>query len=122
MGLAHQVGNKVTLSYRKDSFSRLKERNTRRIEDCVRKGMLNAVFNSIPVEFKSDSVLLEVSGDIQEILNDYVWIFAGGEPPTAFLKKIGVGFGQRDLTVEGSKEAKDACVAKTNFTPARIDY
>jgi hypothetical protein len=43
---------------------------------------------------------------MQEMPNDYAWIFAGGEPPTAFLKKIGVQVGLRDITSEGSKEAK----------------
>jgi thioredoxin reductase len=51
-------------------------------------------------------VVLEVSGKTEEIPNDFVWVFAGGEPPTAFLKKIGVGFGARDMTLEGSKEVK----------------
>ncbi|HEV2101380.1 MAG TPA: NAD(P)-binding domain-containing protein, partial [Candidatus Acidoferrum sp.] len=30
MGLGHQVGNQVTLSYRKEAFSRIKERNSQR--------------------------------------------------------------------------------------------
>jgi hypothetical protein len=33
----------------------------------------------------------------QRIPNDYVWVFAGGDPLTAFLNKIGVGFGTQDL-------------------------
>jgi thioredoxin reductase (NADPH) len=65
------------------------------------------VFNSNPAEFKQGSVILDVSGKPQEIPNDFVWIFAGGEPPTAFLKKIGVGFGMQDMTSAGSKEAKE---------------
>src|SRR5690242_8870376 len=36
MGLAHQHGNTVTLSYRKEAFSRIKERNAARIADCMR--------------------------------------------------------------------------------------
>jgi thioredoxin reductase (NADPH) len=112
LGLAHQVGNKVTLSYRKEAFSRIKERNSQRMEECMRKGKVNVVFNSIPLEFKQDAVILEVNGKLQEIPNDYVWIFAGGEPPTAFLKKIGVGFGMRDLTSEGSNEAKEATLIR----------
>ena len=52
--------------------------------------------------------MLEVSGAVQTLPNDFVWIFAGGEPPTAFLNKIGVGFTNRDLTIEGSREAKEA--------------
>src|SRR6266850_5404938 len=112
MGLGHQVGNEVTLSYRKEAFSRIKERNSIRIEESIRKGKVKVIFNSSPVEFKEKSVLLEVNGKTEEIPNDYVWIFAGGEPPTAFLKKIGVGFGNQDLTSTGSKEAKQAKAEK----------
>ena len=105
MGLAHQVGNKVTLSYRKEAFTRLKDRNEKRVAENARTGKLKIIFNSMPVEFREKSVLLEVSGKVEEIPNDYVWIFAGGEPPTAFLKKIGVQVGLRDITAEGSSEA-----------------
>jgi putative YpdA family bacillithiol system oxidoreductase len=112
MGLAYQVGNNVTLSYRKEAFSRIKERNAQRIEDCMRKGKVKVIFNSTPVEFKQNSVVLDVNGKLQEIPNDSVWIFAGGEPPTAFLKKIGVGFGMHDMTLEASKEAKEANLTK----------
>ena len=51
--------------------------------------------------------MLDVKGRRQEIPNDFVWIFAGGTPPNDFLKKIGVGFRMRDLTLEASKEAKE---------------
>src|SRR6267142_3750065 len=118
MGLGHQVGNLVTLSYRKEAFSRLKDRNVQRIEESVRKGKLKVIFNSAPVEFKGNSVVLEVNARTQEIPNDYVWIFAGGEPPTAFLKKIGVGFGMRDMTSEASKEAREASLAKKQLVEA----
>jgi thioredoxin reductase (NADPH) len=106
MGLANQVGNTVTLSYRQATFSRIKERNAQRIQECTRKGKVNVLFNSNPLEFRTDSVVIEVNGAQQTLPNDYVWIFAGGEPPTAFLKKIGVSFGARDLTLEGSREAQ----------------
>jgi thioredoxin reductase/Pyruvate/2-oxoacid:ferredoxin oxidoreductase delta subunit len=112
MGLGHQVGNEVTLSYRKEAFSRIKERNAQRIQESIRKGKVKVIFNSIPVEFKQNSVVLEVCGKTQELPNDYVWIFAGGEPPTAFLKKIGVGLGNRDMTLEAGKEAREASSLK----------
>jgi putative YpdA family bacillithiol system oxidoreductase len=108
MGLGHQIGNQVTLSYRKDAFTRIKERNAQRIQESVRKGKVKVIFNSVPTEFKEKTVALDVNGKREEIPNDYVWIFAGGEPPTAFLKKIGIGFGLQDLTSTGSKEAKEA--------------
>jgi putative YpdA family bacillithiol system oxidoreductase len=113
MGLAHQVGNKVTLSYRSAQFSRIKERNAQRIADSIKSGKVEVLFNSTPVEFKEESVLLDVQGQQREIPNDYVWIFAGGTPPNDFLKKIGVGFGARDMTHDGSHEAKQAVVEKS---------
>jgi thioredoxin reductase/ferredoxin len=112
MGLAYQVGNTVTLSYRKGAFSRIKERNAQRIDECIRKGKVKVIFNSSPIEFKQNSVTLDVNGKLQEVPNDCVWIFAGGEPPAAFLKKIGVGLGMRDMTLEGGEEARQATRAK----------
>jgi thioredoxin reductase len=110
MGLAHQPGNQVTLSYRGEAFSRIKERNSQRVQECVAKGKLRVIFNSNPLEFKEHSVVLDVNGKQQEIPNDFVWIFAGGTPPTDFLKKVGIQLGMRDMTSEGSKEAREATV------------
>ena len=118
MGLASQAGNQVTLSYRSERFSRIKERNAKRIEECMRSGRVRVLFNSSPVEFKPESVIIEVNGSTQEIPNDFVWIFAGGSPPNAFLKKIGVGFGARDMTLEASKEAKQASAERKQLAQA----
>ncbi len=93
VGLAHQPGNRVTMSYRRSEFTRIKERNAKRIQECMRSGMINVVFNSMPVEFTQDSAALNSGGKLQILPNDFVWIFAGGTPPYDFLKKIGVGFG-----------------------------
>jgi thioredoxin reductase (NADPH) len=106
MGLANQTGNKVTLSYRKEAFARIKERNAGRIQEYMRSGKVTVLFNSMPTEFRSDSAVLEINGQSHVIPNDFVWIFAGGEPPRAFLEKIGVQLGSRDMTLEGSNEAK----------------
>jgi len=111
MGLASQVGNTVTLSYRQAEFSRIKDRNQQRIQEFLRKGKLTVLFNSSPIEFRSDSVVLEMNSTQRTIPNDFVWIFAGGEPPTAFLKKVGIGFADRDMTNEGSREAKEVALA-----------
>jgi thioredoxin reductase (NADPH) len=120
MGLASQSGNQVTLSYRSERFSRIKERNTKRIEDFIRSNKLKVLFNSNPVEFKPESVILDVNGTQQEIPNDYVWIFAGGTPPNTFLKKIGVGFGEQDVTLTASKEAKQAESERKEFARAAV--
>ncbi len=108
MGLAHQPGNTVTLSYRKESFSRIKERNAQRIEESVHSGKVKVLFNSNPVEIREDAVVLDVKGELQEIPNDYVWVFAGGTPPNAFLEKVGVAIGEKDMTLQTSNEAHAA--------------
>lgn len=112
MGLAYQVGNSVTLSYRQAGFSRIKERNAQRIQEAMRKGKLNVIFNSYPVEFSPNSVTLDVAGLSQKIPNDFAWIFAGGDPPTAFLKKIGVQLGPKDLTSESSKQIHEEALVE----------
>jgi thioredoxin reductase (NADPH) len=108
LGLAQQKGNQVTLSYRGQAFTRIKGRNARSMEESIRAGKVKVIFNSMPAEFRQDAVLLSVAGKLQRIPNDFVWIFAGGTPPYEFLKKIGVGFGMRDLTLEASREAMRA--------------
>ena len=112
MGLAEQRGNKVTLSYRQDRFSRIKTRNQQRLDESIRKGKISVLFNSTPVEFKAQTVVLEIGGKLQEMPNDFVWIFAGGTPPNAFLQKIGLGLGVRDMTLEAGKEAREAAQLK----------
>jgi thioredoxin reductase len=93
MGLAHQTGNNVTLSYRKSEFSRLKDRNAKRMDEHIRSGRIKVLFNSMPIEFRAGGVLIESGGQVQELPNDFVWIFAGGTPPADFLKAVGVAFG-----------------------------
>ena len=100
MGLASQAGNQVTLSYRSERFSRIKERNEKRMQDFMRTGKVKVLFNSNPVEFKPESVIIEVKGGAtQEIPNDFVWIFAGGQ----------------DFTLEASKAAKQADAERKQF-------
>ncbi len=121
MGLAHQTGNVVTLSYRKPAFGRIKERNAKRIQECIDARMLQVIFDSIPVEIREKSLLLEVKGEIQEIANDYVWVFAGGTPPNAFLEKIGVQLGAKDLTKEAHDEAALAKAAARTRCPVTVE-
>ena len=115
MGLAQQPGNQVTVSYRKQEFMRIKERNAQRITEFVAAGIIKVIFNSMPVEFRSDSVILGIEGALQTLPNDFVWIFAGGTPPYDFLKQIGVGFGMRDLTFDARDE-----LPMSNCNPAEL--
>jgi thioredoxin reductase len=121
MGLAHQIGNQVTLSYRQERFSRIKARNEQRVEECIRSGKLTVLFNSTPVEIRPEAVIIDVKGQRQELGNDFVWVFAGGTPPNDFLKKIGVQLGTRDLTSEARDEAHQAADARKKLRAGSKD-
>ncbi len=67
----------------------------------MQSGRIGVLFNSMPIEFREGSVLVEVEGSIRQIPNDFVWIFAGGIPPSDFLKAANVAFGEVNQTVGG---------------------
>jgi hypothetical protein len=52
--------------------------------------------------------VLQINDTTRKMPNDFVWIFAGGEPPRAFLDKIGVRLGDKDITLEAATEAKQS--------------
>jgi thioredoxin reductase/ferredoxin len=98
MGLAYQRGNRVTVSYRKGEFSRLKDRNAKRIEEQIQLGTIKVLFNSMPIEFRVGRVAIGCDGQVRELPNDFVWIFAGGTPPTEFLRASGIAFGLESVS------------------------
>jgi len=105
LGLAHQRGNRVVLSYRAAEFTRLKERNARALQEAVKSGRLEVVLNSLPTEIGREAVVLRIGEATRRISADYVWIFIGGTPPNRFLENAGVILGARDLTAEAAAEA-----------------
>ena len=91
IGLAEQQGNKVTISYRKDDFVRLKEKNETRVREFTRSGRIKTVFNSNVVDIRPDAVFIQEGNKIiHNLQNDYVFVFAGGELPTELLKRTGI--------------------------------
>jgi len=93
VGLAHQPGNEVTLSYRRDKLVRIKKKNEERLAPLLSSGRIKPLFGSQVAEVTPDRVRLKVGTEVQELENDYVFVFAGGEPPFEFLKQCGVRFG-----------------------------
>ena len=93
MGLARQKGNIVTLSYRKEKFFRIKTRNEERINEMITAKKINVMFESHVKEINKSNVLLFKDKQEINLPNDYVFVFAGGEPPFDLLKKIGIQFG-----------------------------
>ncbi len=89
--------NEVILSYRKEKFARIKQKNRERIQAAEQAAKLTIIYNSNLVEIKPDYVLLQVKGKDtpEKIANDLVYIFAGGELPTKFLRNAGVEITKR---------------------------
>jgi len=84
--------NKVTISYRSNAFSRIKPRNAESINQAIKSGLIDVKLNSNIVSIEQDSIHYTEndSKDILKMENDLVYIFAGGELPTQFLKKMGI--------------------------------
>jgi thioredoxin reductase/NAD-dependent dihydropyrimidine dehydrogenase PreA subunit len=84
--------NSVTLSYRGENFTRLKKKNAELIHQARDNSKLNVKFNTNLTSIDTNSVSYTENSnkEINTIENDLVYIFAGGELPTQFLKKIGI--------------------------------
>lgn len=118
LGLAHQRGNRVTLAYRGSAFTRIKERNARRVRQVARDGRLELLFGSQVRSIAPESVTLDVGGGGRSLANDFVWIFAGSIPATALLETAGVAVGPQDLTRDARAAARDYASRPRNSAAA----
>ena len=82
--------NHVTISYRQDSFVRLKEKNQQKLEQAVQRDRIRILFKSSVKKIETNGVILSV--DEKEIIlpNDYVFIMIGGEMSLDLLISAGV--------------------------------
>jgi thioredoxin reductase/ferredoxin len=87
-----EPGTSVTLSYRSEAFSRVKDKNRTYVKEAEDAGNLRVMLKSQILEVRKDSILLKHEGKDIDLPNDAVIVCAGGELPTALLKKIGVMF------------------------------
>jgi thioredoxin reductase len=89
--------NKVTLSYRKDAFARLKQKNRERIQAAEQKGQIDIIYSSNVSKIEEEKVFLSVDGEgnRRELKNDLVYVFIGGELPTKFLSNAGIEIKKR---------------------------
>jgi thioredoxin reductase len=93
MGLARQAGNEITLSYRGESFNRVKAKTLDTLDKLVRRGKIRPLLVTEVLEIGGDQVRLRTAEGEVTIANDYVFVLIGGEPPFPFLRSIGVRFG-----------------------------
>jgi thioredoxin reductase len=87
---AQERGTTVTLSYRSEAFSRVKQKNREQVQKAEAGGKLKVLLSSNVEEIGADTVALDQGGRKIKLKNDAVIVCAGGILPTPFLKEIGV--------------------------------
>ena len=89
--------NNVILTYRGDSFSRLKIKNREKIEKAGQSGLIDIRMNTNLICIEEYKIELQdvLTKQIEYVPNDLVYIFAGGELPTQFLEKAGIQITKR---------------------------
>ncbi|HDH02792.1 MAG TPA: FAD-binding protein [Actinobacteria bacterium] len=91
LSLAEIPGTSVTLSYRKDRFTRIKPKNHERSQAAEQDGSVRFLWSTSVTDIRADQVTYrDADGQDHVLPNDQVFIFAGGELPTKFLQAAGV--------------------------------
>ena len=90
LALSRGGRNRVTLSYRKDTFSRIRDRNQKALLDAEKDARLRILRKSEAMEIHPESVKLRCEEGIVELPNHFVFAMIGGESPEAFLRKLGI--------------------------------
>jgi NosR/NirI family nitrous oxide reductase transcriptional regulator len=92
-----EAGNRVTLSYRKESLDRPKPENLERFEFLREAGLIEPVFNSQPKAIRGSETVLKTADGEKTIKTDEVFVLIGRELPTAFFKRSGLRLaGEKD--------------------------
>ena len=90
IAVSQQRGSDVTLSYRRDAFSRANPKNRKLLEELQAAGRVRVVLNSTVKRIHAKDVELEHAGAVIRYRNDAVIVCAGGLLPTPLLQKIGI--------------------------------
>jgi len=84
------AGATVTLSYRKESFDRVKARNRTRVDEYAAAAKLTLTLKSTVKKLEAKAVVLKTDAGEKRVPNDIVFAMLGAEPPTKFFEKSGV--------------------------------
>lgn len=89
MSLA-DFGADATLSYRRDSFGRIKGGNRTRLAEYEEEGKVRVILESTVTALDDGGVTLKTKGGPVEIGNDFVFALLGAEPPIPFFEAAGI--------------------------------
>lgn len=127
LAVASQPRNRVAISYRRDEFFRIKERNRQHLEEFVEAGRVQLYLGTEVEHIEEEAVTLRTrDGETFDLPNSFVFVCAGGEPPYPLLHSMGVEFGGRgvhaatELAIEESATQKrgiDATQSEADAPP-----
>jgi thioredoxin reductase/Pyruvate/2-oxoacid:ferredoxin oxidoreductase delta subunit len=92
IALSNETGTDVTLSYRSEAFSRVKQKNRTQLQQQVDAGRLRVLLKSSVARIHADSVEIKHDGAVHKYRNQAVIVCAGGLLPTPLLQEIGIRF------------------------------
>jgi thioredoxin reductase len=92
IALAEQPGTTVTLSYRSEAFSRVKQKNRVRLDQVASEGHAQVLLGSVVESIDAGQVRLRQGDNAITLPNDAVIVCAGGQLPTPLLQKVGIQF------------------------------
>ena len=91
IALSDQPNNLVRLSYRKNTFARLKEKNREKLEQAVREERIELLLETEVVSNNLNNLQVKYSnGELRTYKNNQLFIFIGGILPNQFLNDIGI--------------------------------
>ena len=105
LGLANQPGTTVALSYRGNSFTRLKDRNRKKLDAAVAARRIELLMPSVVQEIRREVVVMDHLGQQRQLPNDTVIVRIGGEAPYPFLERIGVRIVTKEIPVPTAAQA-----------------
>lgn len=100
LALGRSGRNRVTLAYRREEFSRLRDRNREQVQAAERESRLTVLRKTNLLGVKPEGVLLDCDGKVKELPNQYVFVLIGGTSPEEFLQKTGVDIVEKELAAQ----------------------
>ena len=90
LACSEEEGTKVTLAYRGDAFSRIKQKNRERIDAARAANRVDIRLRTEVQRIRPDEIDLVTDGATSTVGNDIVIVQAGGVLPTGLLRELGV--------------------------------
>jgi thioredoxin reductase len=93
ISIARQLGARVTISYRGETFARGKARNVAELRRLVERGSVKLVFQSNVERIGATSAALRTPQGSKEVAFDAVLVLIGGTPSWGLVEDAGVRLG-----------------------------